>query len=565
MAATAPSVEGTQGMVVTSQALASKIGLDILRQGGNAIDAAVAIGYAEAVTNPCCGNIGGGGFMTIHLASGQNIFINFREKAPLVAHPNLYLDREGSLIKNSSLYGYLAAAIPGTVMGLDKALTGYGTLSREKVMNPAIRLARDGFVLTRGDTDILEAGASHLSQDPIASKIFFHKDGTVLSPGEKLIQLDLAQTLSLIAQFGPSVFYEGSIAEKIIGASQSHGGLFTQEDFSSYKISESEPLTCFYRGYEILTAKPPSSGGVTLCETLKILEGYKVKDSGFHSAASIHLLVEALRYAYHDRNLYLGDPDFVQNPVDQLLSNAYIDFIRQHLDPLKASPVYSSDIQGLSPEKNETTHYSVLDKSGNAVSVTYTINGLFGANVIPPDTGILLNDEMDDFAVKPNSPNLYGLIQGKANQIESGKRPLSSMAPTIVMKNGKVVMVLGSPGGSRIITIVLQVIMNMIDYGMSPSEAVSAPRIHYQAMPDEIYTEPYGLSADTIQLLQGMGHKIVEQTPWGAAEVIVVAEPQLQSQKTSSGNDAMVSGKMRPGLIYGENDPRRPAGMAIGY
>ncbi len=339
--------------------------------------------------------------------------------------------------------------------------------------------------------------------------------------------------------------------------------MLTPEDFASYKVTVSAPVSCSYRGYVLLSAPPPSSGGIALCEALNILEGYDLKAMGFHSAQSIHLITEALRHAYMDRNTFLGDPAFVTNPTDRLLSKDYAKALREKIDPVKATP--SKDVvPGAAPhEKPETTHYSVVDKAGNAVSVTYTINGLFGASVIAPGTGFFLNDEMDDFTIKAGVPNLFGLVQGEANVIAPGKRPLSSMAPTIVTKDGKVVMVLGSPGGSRIITIVMQIILNMVDYGMSPAEAVAAPRIHHQWLPDEIFTEPYGLSADTIKILTDMGHKVTTQTPWGAAEIIALSPKLDTGSVSSSGGDAMQGAKMRPGVVYGAHDDRRPAGLAV--
>jgi gamma-glutamyltranspeptidase/glutathione hydrolase len=565
-AASRPAVEAPDGMVVSSQHLASQVGADILEQGGNAIDAAVAVGYAEAVTNTCCANIGGGGFMVIHLAKeNRDTFINFREKAPGVATKNMYLDAQGNVVKGASLYGYLAAGVPGSVLGLDTALGKYGTLPRDKVMAPAIKLAREGFVLTRGDTDIIDAGAALLKSDPTAAKVFFRPDGSALQPGDKLVQPDLANTLEAIAKGGPDAFYKGDIALKIETAMKANGGIMTAKDLADYTVTESPPVTCTYRGYAFASSPPPSSGGTTLCEILNILEGYDLKGMGWHSAASIHVMVEAMRHAYMDRNTYLGDPAFVNNPLDRLLSKDYAAQIRARILPDKATP--SKEVEpGVAPhEKTETTHYSVVDKGGNAVSVTYTVNGLFGAGVIAPGTGFLLNDEMDDFTTKTGVPNLFGLVQGEANSVAPGKRPLSSMAPTLITKDGHVVAVLGSPGGSRIITITLQTALNMIDYGMQPQEAVDAPRIHHQWLPDEVYAEPFALSPDTVKILTGMGYKITEQTPWGAAELVALPAPATSGGGTaSSGNDSSFGGKMKPGFVYGANDNRRPAGLAVG-
>ncbi|MBV9053460.1 MAG: gamma-glutamyltransferase, partial [Hyphomicrobiales bacterium] len=466
LTASRPAVEAQHGMVVSSQHYASEAGLRILQQGGNAIDAAVAVSYALAVVDPCCGNIGGGGFMVLHLADGRETFINFRETAPAAARESMFLDAQGNPIKDLSLYGYLASGVPGTVMGLDRALSEYGTMARNKVMAPAIELARDGYVLSRADTDILDVGARRFAKDPVAAEIFLRPDGTPLLPGDLHVQKDLAATLSLIAEKGPDAFYKGPVAEAVEKASRANGGILTAQDFASYRTTQSPPLTCTYRGYRLASAPPPSSGGATLCEILNILEGYDMKGLGFHSAQAVHVMVEAMRHAFLDRNTYLADPEFVKNPLERLLSKDYAGAIRSKIDPLAATP--SSQLgPGIEPhEKSETTHFSVVDKDGNAVSVTFTINGAFGANVIAPGTGFFLNDEMDDFTVKPGVPNLFGLVQGSANAIAPGKRPLSSMSPTLVSKDGKVLLVLGSPGGSRIITITAETIMNIIDYGM---------------------------------------------------------------------------------------------------
>lgn len=565
-AAYEPAVEAQHGMVVSSQHLASQVGNDILQKGGNAIDAAVAVGYAQAVVNACCGNIGGGGFMTIHLADGTNTFINFRETAPSSASKNMYLDKDGNLIKDASLYGYLASGVPGTVKGLNSALEKYGTLSRQDVMAPAIKLAREGYILTRADTDVLETTTERFKQDPESAKIFLKPDGTPWQPGDRLIQTDLANTLELIASQGPDAFYQGEIPKKVEEASKQHNGLLTQEDFANFTITETKPITCTYRGYEFISAPPPSSGGVTICQTLNILEGYDLKSMGFNSAEYVHTLTEAMRHAYMDRNTFLGDPQFIKNPTEKLLNKAYATEIRQQIKPNEATP--SENVQpGIAPhESPETTHYSVIDKNGNAVSTTYTINGRFGAVVIAPGTGFFLNNEMDDFTTKVGEKNLYGLVQGERNSIAPLKRPLSSMSPTIVTKEGKPFLILGSPGGSRIISITLQTALNIIEFGMPPQEAVNSPRIHHQWLPDEVYYEQRGLSKDTLEKLSAMGYKMVEQTPWGATELIMVGLPGEEGViPASSGNDSAVSGAVREGYLYGSNDVRRPAGKAVGY
>lgn len=565
-AASNPAVEAKNGMVVTSQYLASQVGVDILKMGGNAIDAAVAVGYAQAVVNPCCGNIGGGGFMTVHLADGKDTFINFRETAPAAASANMYLDADGNVKKGASLYGYLAAGVPGTVLGMDTVQKEYGKLTRQQVMAPAIKLARQGFVLTRADTDILDTTVKRFKEDPEAARIFLRKDGSALQPGDKLVQTDLANTLESISRHGPDAFYKGKIPAAVEAASKKGGGILTAADFANYKVTEDTPITCSYRGYKFVSAPPPSSGGVTLCEILNIVEGYDLKSMGFNSAASIHILTEAMRHAYMDRNTYLGDPEFVKNPIDRLVSKSYAEEIRKKIEADKATP--STAVQpGMEPhEKPETTHYSIVDNMGNAVSTTYTVNGRFGSVVIAPGTGFFLNDEMDDFTTKVGEKNLYGLVQGTKNAIAPGKRPLSSMSPSLVTKDGKIFMVLGSPGGSRIITITLQAALNVIDYGMAPQEAVDAPRIHHQWLPDEVYYEQRGVSQDSLNILQKMGYKMVEQTPWGATELIMVGLPGAAGvTSANSGNDSAVSGKVREGYLYGANDVRRPAGAAIGY
>ena len=466
-AASPLAIESHRFMVVSAQRLAAEAGAEILRAGGNAIDAAVAVGYAEAVTNPCCGNIGGGGFLVAHLADGRDVFINFRETAPATAHPDMYLDANGNVIPGASLRGWRAAGIPGTVLGLDTALTSYGSLPRSRVMAPAIRLARDGFVLTRGDTDILARAPPRLRQQTEAVRIFRRPDGSSFEPGDRLTQPDLAETLTEIAANGSDAFYKGHIPDAVARAS---GDALTEADFASYHVTESKPISCAYRGRVILSAPPPSSGGTTLCEILNVLEGYDMHALGFHSARSVHVMTEAMRHAYVDRNNFLGDPEFLNNPLQQLLSREHADVIRGSITD-RATP--SSQLAAGTPphESPQTTSYSVLDQAGNAVAVTYTLNGPFGAGVMADHTGFLLNNEMDDFTIKPGAANFFGLVQGKANAIAPGKRPLSSMAPTIVLQNNQVSMVLGSPGGSRIITIVLETIVNMIDHGMPPAEA----------------------------------------------------------------------------------------------
>lgn len=563
--ASAPAVEGRHGMVVSAQYLASEVGVAILKMGGNAVDAAVAVGYAEAVVNPCCGNIGGGGFMTIHLADGRETFVNFRERAPAAASAGMYLDADGKVANGASLRGYLAVGVPGTVLGLDTALRKYGKLTRQQVMAPAIRLARNGFILRRGDTDILDTKADGFGKDAAMARVFLRPDGSRWQPGDRLVQKDLAATLDAIARRGPDAFYRGSLPQAVERAAAGTG-IITAADFGQYTVVEQAPLYCSYRGYQFVSAPLPSSGGVTLCQILNIIEGYDLRGLGFHSAASVHLMTEAMRLAYRDRNAMLGDPAFVDNPTERLLSKDYAAQLRAKIDPGKATASSALPSVFVQHEKPETTHYAVVDKDGNAVSTTYTINGRFGAMVMAPGTGVVLNNEMDDFTVKEGERNMFGLVQGAANAIAAGKRPLSSMAPTIVKKDGKVVMLLGSPGGSRIITITLHMAVNMIDYGMTPQEAVDAARFHHQWYPDQISFERRGLSPDTAKLLEAMGHRLHEEGGAGSAELIYLAPAQdAPPGPASAGNDAAVSGRVRRGYLYGAHDVRQPAGAAVGY
>lgn len=523
-------------MVVSEQAVASQVGVDILRAGGNAIDAAVAVGYALAVVNPCCGNIGGGGFMLIHLADGKDVFINFREKAPAKASKLMYEDNL------SSVQGYSAVAVPGTVLGLDTALQRYGTMTRQQVMAPAIKLANNGYIVTSTDAKLFKKYARFFQQQPNIAAIFLrhHKP---YQEGERLIQQNLAATLKDIAKAGPSIFYQGAIAASIVSASQQHNGLLTLKDFADYTVTEPTPIHCQYRGYEIITAPPPSSGGVTLCEMLSILEHFPLAASGYHTATSTFYIVEAMRQGFIDRNNYLGDPDFVNNPIEKLLSPAYTTAISQQIEQLHFIAPRGKEIT--SPELTDTTHYSVMDAKGNAVAVTYTLNGFFGSEVMAGKTGFFLNDEMDDFATQANKPNKFGLIHSTANAIAGGKRPLSSMTPTIVMKNGQVVMVLGSPGGPRIITAVLLTLLNVIDYGMTLQTAIDAPRYHYQVSPDSIDFEAHAFSFFTLKKLQAMGYVFTPQSTWAAVEAIYV----------DSATHALI----------GANDYRRPNGAALGF
>jgi gamma-glutamyltranspeptidase / glutathione hydrolase len=551
-AASQAPVAAENGMVVTAQHLATRVGVDVLKDGGNAVDAAVAVGYALAVVYPAAGNLGGGGFMTIQLADGRKTFLDFREKAPLAATANMYLDKDGNVVKGASTLGYLAVGVPGTVSGLELALSKYGTMKRAAVIAPAIRYAQEGFVLEQGDVDLLVTATDDFKKDLPSAAIYLN-NGVAFAPGQKLVQKDLAATLKLISERGEDGFYKGSVGAAIVSSSQAGKGILTQADLDQYKTRELKPVECNYRGYGVVSAPPPSSGGVVICEILNILEGYPLKDLGFRSAQSMHYQIEAMRHAYVDRNSYLGDPDFVKNPLDRLLDKGYATQIRAVIDPGKAG--VSKDIKpGVAPhEGNNTTHYSIVDKFGNAVSVTYTLNDWFGAKVTAAGTGVLLNNEMDDFTSKIGVPNLYGLVQGEANAIAPGKRPLSSMSPTIVTKDGKPVMVLGTPGGSRIITAVLLTVINMIDYGMNVQEAVDAPRFHQQWLPDVTNVEVFAISPDTRKILEDKGQKLGNPQPANHVVAIVVGAPTLEGRPV--GNNR----------FYGANDPRRNTGLALGY
>nr|WP_237288654.1 gamma-glutamyltransferase [Variovorax sp. PAMC 28711] len=539
-------------MVVSAQHLATQVGVDVLKRGGNAIDSAVAVGYALAVVYPAAGNLGGGGFMTVQLGDGRKTFLDFREKAPLAATANMYLDKDGNVVKGLSTNGHLAVGVPGTVSGLELAREKYGTMQRAALIAPSIALAEKGFALDQGDIDMFATATNDFRKDPASAAIFLNK-GEPFAVGQTIVQKDLAKTLRAISSKGTDGFYKGAVGAAIVASSQAGKGIITQADLDQYKTRELAPVECDYRGYRVISAPPPSSGGVVICEMLNILEGYPLKDLGFRSAQAVHYQIEAMRHAYMDRNSYLGDPDFVKNPLERLLDKGYAEKIRAVIDPKKAG--VSKDIKpGVSPhEGSNTTHYSITDQWGNAVSVTYTLNDWFGAKVTADKTGVLLNNEMDDFTSKIGVPNMYGLVQGEANAIAPGKRPLSSMSPTIVSKDGKPVMVLGTPGGSRIITAVLHTILNTIDYGMNVQEAVDAPRFHQQWLPDVTNVETFALSPDTRKILVDMGHNLGVPQPANHMAAIVVGAPSLGGKPVGSNR------------FYGANDPRRNSGLALGY
>ncbi|MBT2333985.1 gamma-glutamyltransferase [Variovorax paradoxus] len=551
-AASQAPVAAEHGMVVSAQHLASKVGVDVLKRGGNAVDAAVAVGYALAVVYPAAGNLGGGGFMTVQLADGRKTFLDFREKAPLAATANMYLDKDGNVVKGLSTNGHLAVGVPGTVSGMEYAREKYGTMKRAELIAPSIQLAEKGFALEQGDVDMLRTSTNDFKKDPVSGAIFLNK-GEPFAVGQKLVQKDLAKTLRAVSAKGVDGFYKGWVGQAIVASSQAGKGIITQADLDQYKTRELAPVECDYRGYRVVSAPPPSSGGVIICEMLNILEGYPLKDLGFRSAQSVHYQIEAMRHAYVDRNSYLGDPDFVKNPLDRLLDKGYAEKIRAAIDPKKAG--VSKDIKpGVAPhEGSNTTHYSITDQQGNAVSVTYTLNDWFGAKVTADKTGVLLNNEMDDFTAKIGVPNMYGLVQGEANAIAPGKRPLSSMSPTIVSKDGKPVFVVGTPGGSRIITAVLHTILNVVDYGMNVQEAVDSPRFHQQWLPDVTNVETFALSPDTRKILTDMGHNLGVPQPANHLAAIIVGAPSLGGKPVGANR------------FYGANDPRRNTGLAAGY
>lgn len=536
-------VYGKNGMVASEQGLATQVGLDILKQGGNAIDAAVAVGFALAVVLPNAGNIGGGGFMVLHDdKTGKDVAIDFREIAPAKASRDMYLDNQGNVIDGKSLFTHDASGVPGTVAGMEYALKKWGTMPLSKVLEPAIKLADKGFIVSDVLAQTLKEEKSTLGKWS-ASKAIFFKNGEPLKSGDLLVQKDLAKSLRLIAKQGAKAFYQGEIATKIAKEMQSHGGTMTLEDLKAYKVVERQPIIGDYRGYKVVTMPPPSSGGVHLIEILNMLEHYPIKEDGVNSAKNIHHMAESMKLAYADRSEYLGDPDFVKIPVTGLISKAYANELVKTIDDNKAR--LSSNIKPGKPqpyESDQTTHFSVMDKAGNAVAVTYTLNLNFGSGIVVEGTGILLNNEMDDFSVKPGVPNAFGLVGGAANAIEAKKRPLSSMTPTIVMKNNKPWLVTGSPGGARIITTVLQSVVNTIDHEMNPAEAIITPRVHHQWLPDELRVEE-GISPDTIKLLQDKGHKVVTKAPMGRIQII---------QADDSG-------------FYGYSDPRNPDGKTLGF
>lgn len=563
LAAAPAPVGADRGMVVTAQHLASEVGARVLQDGGNVVDAAVAVGYALAVVFPAAGNLGGGGFMNIRFADGRSAFVDMREKAPAAATATMFQDAQGEVVKGRSTDTWLAVGVPGTVAGLEWARDHYGSKPREALLAPAIRLARDGFVLAPADTSLLQLGAPDFAKDPQTAAIFTH-GGRPYAVGERLAQPQLAATLEAIAAGGAEGFYRGPVGAAIAAASRAGGGILTEADLAAYKVRELAPVRCSYRGYDVQSAPPPSAGGVAICEILQVLEGYDLSAMGFHSAAEVHVMVEAMRRAYRDRQ-GLGDPDFVRNDIARLIDKGYAARLRAGIDPVKATPSVTLDAPAPGkPEGQQTTQYSIADGAGNAVSVTYTLNSWFGLRRVAGDTGVLMNNEMDDFAAKSGASNQFGLVGSDANAVAPGKTPISSMSPTILTRDGKLAMVIGSPGGSRIITITLEAIINVVDHGMTVAEAVDAPRLHMQWMPDVVEIEPFALSPDTRALLEAAGYAFREKAPWGQAAGITTDVFGVNG----GGNDLAIpylAKPPKPYRLYGADDDRDPVGSAAGY
>lgn len=539
-------VVARHGMAVAQDGTAASIGADILQQGGNAVDAAVATALALAVTLPRAGNLGGGGFMLIYIAKEKkSTVIDYREAAPAATAPNVFLNEAGEAVAARSRDSGLAVGVPGTVAGLTFALRKYGSgnFSFAKLAAPAVALARKGIAVAGDLADSLPQAQARLKRWPSTARIFLHQDGTALSPGDLLVQADLASALEAIGRDGERAFYEGRVAEQIVASVRAAGGQMSLEDLKSYRAIERAPLHGTYRGHEIVSVPPPSSGGVHIIELLNLLEGFPLASLGADSAAAIHLMAEAMKIAYADRAEYLGDPDYVKVPVSGLISKAYAERLRARISASRARP--AGEIKPLNPvpyESDQTTHFSIVDSDGNAVSNTYTLNFSYGLGLVAEGTGILLNNELDDFAAKPGAPNAYGLTGGAANAPGPNKRPLSSMSPAMVFREGELELVTGSPGGSRIITIVTGLILDIIDFGMNLAEATEAVRIHHQGLPDVLQAER-GLNLDTVRLLEALGHKVVVGGAWGSAQSIQRAN----------------------GFLLGAADTRQRGTLAAGY
>ena len=551
LAASREPVRARHGVVASTNEVASQVGVDIMKRGGNAIDAAIAVAFALAVTHPAAGNLGGGGFMMIRLKDGRTTAIDYREMAPAAASRNVYLDKNGDVIKGEggSIEGYRAAGVPGTVRGMELALKKYGShrLTWSQLIEPARRLATNGFTVTNSLARGLRGSRDYLSKYPETKRIYL-KNGKFYNEGDLFVQPELGATFARLQRGGPNEFYEGQTAKLIVDDLKRHDGLITMEDMRGYVAKERETLRGTYRGYDVVSMPPPSSGGAVLLEMLNILEGYDLKKMDWASSERYHLMAEAMRRAFADRAEYMGDTDFVKVPIAGLIDKKYASQLRSTIDPHRAST--SEQVKAGKPagyESDETTHFTVVDADGNAVANTYTLNNSYGSAVVAKGTGIIMNDEMDDFAAKPGTPNLYGLIQGERNAVAPRKRPLSAMTPTFVLrKDGSLWFTVGSPGGPTIINTVLDVITNVIDYNMNIQQAIDAPRIHHQWLPDELVYEPYGLSGDTQAALTARGHKLVDKPRYlGDCEGIMIEE--------------------KTGIRLGATDPRRSDGLAVGY
>jgi gamma-glutamyltranspeptidase / glutathione hydrolase len=539
-------VLASHGMVVAQEGSAAKIGVDILRRGGNAVDAAVAVGFALAVTLPRAGNLGGGGLMLVYLAKEKTtVAIDYRETAPADTPRDVFLNETGEAVAAKSRDTGLAAGVPGTVAGLSLALRNYGSgkFSLAELVAPAVALARSGLDVVDDLADSLPHAQARLKRWPASARIFLRADGRPLGRGDRLVQSDLASVIEAVGRDGERAFYDGPVAAKIVASVRAAGGRMTRDDLKSYRAVERAPLHGFYRGHEIVAMPPPSSGGVHIIELLNVLEGFPLAAQAASSAANIHLMAEAMKLAYADRAEYLGDPDHVPVPVKGLISKAYAERLRAEISLTRARP--SAEIKALDPmpyESGQTTHFSIVDNDGNAVANTYTLNFSYGLGLVAEGTGILLNNELDDFAAKPSAPNAYGLVGGAANAPGPRKRPLSSMAPTLVFRDGELELVTGSPGGSRIITIVTEIILDIVDFGMNIAEATEAVRIHHQWLPDELQVER-GLTPDTIRLLEALGHKVTVHDAWGSAQSIF----------------------RENGVLMGTADTRQRGTLATGY
>ena len=551
VAASREPVRARHGVVASTNEVASQVGVDIMKRGGNAVDAAIAVAFALAVTHPAAGNLGGGGFMMIRLKDGRSTAIDYREMAPAAATRNIYLDKNGNVIsgEGGSIEGYRAAGVPGTVRGMELALKKYGSgkLTWTQLIEPARRLAANGFTVTNSLARGLRSSRDYLSKYPETKRIYLN-NGKFYNEGDTFVQPDLAATFVRLQQRGPNEFYEGQTAQLIVDDLKQHEGLITMEDMRGYVAKEREPLRGNYRGYEIISMPPPSSGGAVLIEMLNILEGYDFTKIDWASAERYHLTTEAMRRAFADRAEYMGDTDFVKVPIAGLIDKKYAAQLRSTINPERASN--SEQVKAGKPlgfESDETTHFTVVDAEGNAVANTYTLNNSYGSAVVAKGTGVIMNDEMDDFAAKPGVPNLYGLIQGERNSVAPHKRPLSAMTPTFVLrKDGSFWFTVGSPGGPTIINTVLDVITNVIDYNMNIQQAIDAPRIHHQWLPDELVYEPYGLSGDTQKALIARGHRLVDKPRYlGDCEGIMI--------------------EAKSGMRLGATDPRRSDGTAVGY